>query len=380
MRAVNQDTEATADQRQRFSVAMATFNGEVYLREQLDSLARQILLPYELVVCDDGSFDATVGILQKFQKEAPFSVEIYQNPKRLGFANNFLQAASKCRGDWVAFCDQDDIWFPEKLLSVSDAIGHTKARDLVLVTHSVQIADESKASRETNSHNRSTAHREIWSAAALGGVKMSHSNNDRTIGRNCHPGFWVLPGFTSVFRKEVVTCFDWKLRPRSYDGKDPMQGHDRWICMLANALGSVHHIGKPLVLYRRHDAALTGYYERKSVSERIALSKRVGAERYNFMAGVAEESAAILLALVQSPVDPAWSDNLKRSAALFTELASKYATRAEIYRQEGIKNKFTSFMRLVTSKGYFGDPFYSLGMASFLKDLLSCFSGPSTVE
>jgi hypothetical protein len=98
------------------------------------------------------------------------------------------------------------------------------------------------------------------------------------------------------------------------------------------------------------------------------------------MAGVAEESAAVLLALAQSPVDPAWSDNLKRSATLFTELASKYATRAEIYRQEGIKNKFTTFMRLVTSKGYFGNPFYSLGMASFLKDLLSCFSGPSTFE
>ena len=364
-----------AAQRQKFSVAMATFNGEGYLREQLESLSRQTLLPCELVVCDDGSSDKTVSILQEFQKKAAFSVEIYQNPKRLGFANNFLQAASKCKGDWVAFCDQDDIWFPEKLLSVSDAIGHAKARDLVLVTHSVQIADESQANRWTNSHNKSTTHREIWSAAALGGVKMSHVKNDRTIGRNCHPGFWVLPGFTCVFRKEVVTCFDWKLRPRSYDGKDPMQGHDRWVCMLANALGSVHHIAKPLVLYRRHDAALTGYYERKSVSERIALSKRVGAERYNFMAGVAEESAAVLLALTQSAVDPKWSDNLKRSATLFTKLASNCARRAEIYRQKEIKNKFSTFMRLVTSKGYFGHPFYSLGMASFLKDLVSCFAG-----
>jgi glycosyltransferase involved in cell wall biosynthesis len=375
MGAVNQDAEARAGQQQRFSVAMATFNGEAYLREQLDSLAGQILLPCELVVCDDGSSDATVRILQKFQKEAAFSVEIYQNPKRLGFANNFLQAASKCRGDWVAFCDQDDIWFPEKLLSVSDAIGRTKARDLVLVTHSVQIEDESQTGRQTNSHNKNNAHREIWSAAALGGVKMSHSNNDRTIGRNCHPGFWVLPGFTCVFRKEMVTCFEWKLRPRGYDGKDPMQGHDRWICMLANALGSVHHIGKPLVLYRRHDAALTGHYERKSVSERIALSKRAGAQRYNFMASVAEESAAVLLALAQPAVDPRWSGNLKRSALLFTELASKCARRAEIYGQKGIKSKFTSFIRLVTSKGYFGNPFYSLGLASFLKDLVSCFAG-----
>jgi len=60
----------------RVSVALASFNGALFIREQLDSLAAQILLPYELVVCDDCSSDKTVGIVEDFAKAAPFPVRI----------------------------------------------------------------------------------------------------------------------------------------------------------------------------------------------------------------------------------------------------------------------------------------------------------------
>jgi len=381
MKLLGKSADAEQDHRQRFSIAMATFNGEAYIGEQLNSLAGQLLLPYELVVCDDGSLDNTVSILQEFQKEAPFPVKIHRNPRRLGFADNFLQAASRCDGDWVAFCDQDDIWFREKLLRVNEAIQNSQASDVVLITHSVHVVSEdfSPNKCQSHAHGHTAKATDTWSAAALGGVSTLHSHKDRTIGQGSHPGFWVLPGFTSVFRRELVTCFDWRVRPRSYDGNDPSQGHDRWICMLANALGSVHHIAKPLALYRRHDAALTGYYERKSLGERIALSRQVGAERYAFMADVAQESAAVLLTLAQSAANPRWSDNLRRSGALFEKLGSNYANRAEIYREIGTK-KFASFFRLVANEGYFGNVFYSLGMSSFLKDLVSCFAGRSSIE
>jgi len=150
--------------------------------------------------------------------------------------------------------------------------------------------------------------------------------------------------------------------------------------MLANALGSVRHIAKPLVLYRRHEAALTGSYESKSLRARIALSKPVGAERYGFMAAAAQESAAVLAALAQSTVDPGWSDNLKRTRMLFEKLASNCAMRAEIYRQKESKNKFVCFMRLMANQGYFGSAFCSLGMSSLLKDLVCCFAGQVSTE
>jgi glycosyltransferase involved in cell wall biosynthesis len=374
---------STAAEPRRFSVAMATFNGELYIREQLNSLAEQILFPYELVVCDDGSSDNTVNILEEFQKEALFPVTIYRNPSRLGFADNFLHAASKCTGDWIAFSDQDDIWFPEKLLLVSEAIESTLARDLVLVTHSVEITNEDQSSAsgtEADSHTASARPREIWSAAALGGLTPLYSCEDRTIAPNSHPGFWALPGFTCVFRSELITCFDWKIRPKSYDGSHPLQAHDKWICMLANALGSVRHIAKPLVLYRRHEAALTGYYEHKSFGAKIAMSRQVGARRYRFMADAARESAAVLTGLAESAAATERSSKLKRSAMLFEKLACNCELRAEIYRQTAIKDKLVNFTRLFATQGYFGNAFCSFGMRSFLKDLIRCLGGPVGIE
>ena len=89
-------------ERMTISVAMATFNGGRYLREQLDSIRRQSLLPMELVVCDDGSSDDTMDILRRFASDAPFKVVIDAHGRRLGFTPNFLRAIARCTGDIVA--------------------------------------------------------------------------------------------------------------------------------------------------------------------------------------------------------------------------------------------------------------------------------------
>ena len=89
---------------------MATFNGDTYLSPQLQSLARQTLLPHELVVCDDGSTDRTLEIVRAFAADAPFPVRVHRNDEHLGFADNFLKAAVLCGGELIAFCDQDDVW------------------------------------------------------------------------------------------------------------------------------------------------------------------------------------------------------------------------------------------------------------------------------
>ena len=73
----------------RISVVMCTYNGAKFLREQLDSIASQILLPDELVVCDDGSTDATLSILKEYACSVKFSVRALCNPSRLGAVKNF---------------------------------------------------------------------------------------------------------------------------------------------------------------------------------------------------------------------------------------------------------------------------------------------------
>ncbi|QEQ01507.1 glycosyltransferase family 2 protein [Thermosynechococcus sp. CL-1] len=99
----------------RISIAMATYNGEKYLQEQLDSFLNQTRLPDELVVSDDCSTDSTMQILHDFAKNAPFEVKIYQNEHNLGCARNFENALKLTSGDIIFLSDQDDIWFSEKI-------------------------------------------------------------------------------------------------------------------------------------------------------------------------------------------------------------------------------------------------------------------------
>ena len=101
------------------SVAMTTFNGAAYLEEQLNSLLDQRHLPLELVIGDDGSEDETLVILERFAGRAPFPVLVQRNVRRLGFRENFIRTAERCRGELITFCDQDDIWHPDNLLKVA---------------------------------------------------------------------------------------------------------------------------------------------------------------------------------------------------------------------------------------------------------------------
>ena len=106
----------------RISVALCTHNGSRFLREQLDSLVQQTRSPAELVVCDDCSTDDTIAILQEFRADAGIPVRILQNSRRLGSTRNFEQAMSLSSGEFIAFCDQDDRWAPEKLQKLSDVL------------------------------------------------------------------------------------------------------------------------------------------------------------------------------------------------------------------------------------------------------------------
>jgi glycosyltransferase involved in cell wall biosynthesis len=97
---------------------MATFNGEKRVIEQLKSLARQTLMPVELIVTDEGSTDQTVDFILKFADQLKFPVQGVQNDVRLEYGRNFLKAASLSKSEYVIFFDQDDIWHPEKIALV----------------------------------------------------------------------------------------------------------------------------------------------------------------------------------------------------------------------------------------------------------------------
>ena len=97
------------------SVALCTFNGEKYLRKQLDSILEQTVAVDEIVICDDLSTDATLSILNQYKETFPNIFKIHANEKNLRSVKNFEKAISLCENEIVFLCDQDDMWIPEKV-------------------------------------------------------------------------------------------------------------------------------------------------------------------------------------------------------------------------------------------------------------------------
>lgn len=99
----------------KLSVAMCTYNGEKYIKEQLESILNQTMTIDEIVICDDGSSDKTIAIIEQFQVEYPNKFSLHQNPVNLGSTKNFEKAITACTGDYIFLSDQDDIWKANKV-------------------------------------------------------------------------------------------------------------------------------------------------------------------------------------------------------------------------------------------------------------------------
>ena len=109
-------------QHRTVSVVMCTFNGEKYLKEQLDSILRQTYPILELIVQDDCSTDNTYSIVEEYAQKYPF-IKLFRNEKQLGINQNFFSAMQRSKGDLIAISDQDDIWEDNKLEIQVAAIG-----------------------------------------------------------------------------------------------------------------------------------------------------------------------------------------------------------------------------------------------------------------
>ena len=220
------------------SVALCTYNGAAYLGEQLDSIVVQSRPPDELVVCDDGSTDGTVGLLEAFVPEAPFPVRLYRNEGNLGFAKNFERAISLCTGDFIALSDQDDVWKPEKLARLATAL---EAHPLAgLVCSDAEVVDVHLTplnQRLTETIGLRPEERELVSLGQALPVLLK---------RNFAMGASTM--FRATARSDILPI------PTSWP-------HDWWIALVISLRFQVRLIDEPLLLYRQHDANAIGIPE-----------------------------------------------------------------------------------------------------------------------
>ena len=101
------------------SIIMATYNGSHYLKEQLESIANQTIKPEEIVIVDDCSADNTIEIIENFKRNNKgFSIKLILNEKTWVQPSLFAKGVLESKGDFIFFCDQDDIWFENKIEEV----------------------------------------------------------------------------------------------------------------------------------------------------------------------------------------------------------------------------------------------------------------------
>jgi glycosyltransferase involved in cell wall biosynthesis len=212
-------------------ILMGTFNGERFLRDQLDSIQNQTYKNWILIVSDDGSTDSTIKILEEYQRNWPEgSLSIRKGPKK-GFCQNFLSLAcdEKIKADYYAFSDQDDVWAEEK---ISVALENIKKNEVCKVPYlycgRTMYVD---------------VHLKPFAMSGL--YKLPKEFNNALI----HS---MAGGNTMVFNqatKELLQII----------GPKNVASHDWWVYQVVSGVeGYVFYDETPLVLYRQHSNALVG--------------------------------------------------------------------------------------------------------------------------
>ena len=314
------------------SIALAAYNGERYIGEQLDSIMRQTRLPDELVISDDASIDTTLDIVGEFARRAPFPVRIYENRERLGSTRNFEKSIRACSGDIIFLCDQDDVWYSEKIVQIEKCFMNDEEAGVVFTDADVV------------NQNLDPFGPRLW--------KRFRFNLRKQAQVSAHDAFAVL------LKHFVVTGATMAFRSSYRDLVLPIPEewtHDGWIALLISASSHLIALPIPLIAYRQHgsnqigtersgknrDKNCAAYYGPRVLSYELArtrmleFSARISNAEYKIHC--LDEKIGFLRACAELP-DERW----RRLPLAIRELA---ALRYHRYAKKGIGSFFSDLLR-----------------------------------
>lgn len=239
-------------------ILMATYNGERYLGEQLDSIARQRETQWKLHVRDDGSRDGTWQMLCDFAEKHPGKVELAQNRERLGAKENFAMLLREVGepGDY-AFCDQDDIWEPEKL-----RILRGKLRE---VEKMQGIWEKSQESLEREDGIMPSL---VYSDAAIinqAGEVVAESFAGQT-GVSLPESRVMESLLLCNFVQGAAAMWNGPLHEILRRRGMPQEAlmHDWWLALVAAGHGRIAYVPEKLSRYRQHEENVVGGFDRRA--------------------------------------------------------------------------------------------------------------------
>lgn len=214
----------------KVAILLGTYNGEKYIGELLDSIFDQTFQEFCIYIHDDGSTDSTMEVINRYRLNKPNNIKIINAPRTGSARNNFFFLMKKVEAQYILFCDQDDIWLPNKIELLYRNIQMLEAKNKeypCLVWTDMKVVD-SNLNVISNSFSSYTR------------LKPTEISVDRVLvyGKAAGCSIMINNNLLKIVRKAKEI--------------DKIIMHDRWIMLIAVMIGKVRYINIPTVLYRQH--------------------------------------------------------------------------------------------------------------------------------
>lgn len=214
--------------RERVHIVLATYNGERFLREQMDSVLAQTYENITVEVCDDSSTDGTAAIVREYEAQDE-RVKLHLNPYNLGYVKNFLEGVKRCTAPYVMLCDQDDIWQKDKvektLLAMQQAEKKRTGKPVLVFTDAVNFDSETG---EELGFFHETSHLDVKK------VDTAHLfMENKCIGCTMMMNRVILPYLEEL--PEEIRVHDW------------------WLALICSHFGTIEYVPQATLRYRQHE-------------------------------------------------------------------------------------------------------------------------------
>ncbi len=230
------------------SVALATHNGSTHLKEQIESLLKQTLPPMEIIISDDGSTDGTCELLKQYSQNHATIRIIYS--QKQGINSNFQNALSACSGDYIALCDQDDIWAIDKLAKLT-----ARCTEKTLLLYSRSILIDGKGKKLQVAAEKYLG----FNTCRSGHIPLYF------IFSNC------VSGHAMMISKKLIACALPFVDNCIYD---------HWLALIAASKTDIIYVDDAITYHRIHDNNATNNQEKNSAKKRNTI-KPSKAKRYD---------------------------------------------------------------------------------------------------
>ena len=211
---------------QKVDILVATYNGEKYIKEQIESLLCQTYQDFRIIISDDCSKDNTRSILKEYEQNE--KITVYYQEENLGYVKNFEFLLNKVESPLYMLCDQDDVWKKEK---VEKSIEKLENENLDLVFGDLEVVDENLNVVRTSYNDYMHLTRKI--EKYINSYKLQYLYN-------------CMTGCTILSKKEMLD----KILPLPKNSKYMI--HDYWIGLITSLNGKVGYLKEPYIMYRQH--------------------------------------------------------------------------------------------------------------------------------